>query len=114
MAIDDDEVESISIEVAQRHINYGIPYRAYYCPLALAIRDHLHCTDVAVRGTITVDDDNWVGPKEYLLSEEARQFVTDVDNGQPVKPQTLTLYVVPPGEDAMRIATYLAWPNMVK
>lgn len=79
-------MNEIIVQVTQDHIDRA-EHNAHFCPIALAIREQLGATDVAVFGPEALIDN-----KFYTTSKEVWEWVANFDIGDdPVEPITVTL-----------------------
>lgn len=86
-------MKRILITVKQKHIRKGIPFDHCNCPIALAVEDRLHATDLT---TIKVSWDRIVlGEQVYELPRSARRFISKFDTNEKVTPFAFYLQVAP-------------------
>lgn len=65
----------MKIKVLQHHIDEGTRQNAYFCAIALAIREQTGAGDVFVAPY------SWVDGKCYMLTSEAKSFMCCFDRG---------------------------------
>lgn len=85
----------MKIKVEQKHINAGQRFKCHLCPVALAIQ---HTTDtsqdeVSVGMTTIQWSDKSKGNYETPTPASARRFISQFDQGKPVKPFSFELKI---------------------
>jgi hypothetical protein len=75
------------IKVLQHHIELGTRSNAFWCPIALAIREQYTPERVSVGMQIYVDNDSW-----GMTPQEALDFICSFDRGNTVFPFEFDLH----------------------
>lgn len=82
--------ETVTVDVRQEHIDEGLPFNPYACPIALAARAAgLRGASMHMNGTLTLTALKGYAPSYW--SRDASKFAERFDLGRvPVKPRSFT------------------------
>jgi hypothetical protein len=81
---------TLTIDVTQTHIDNGLEHSTHYCPIALALRDHL---TNPIYVNVDERDLSFREAGENIIwsadpPQQARDFIDDFDMNMPVRPFT--------------------------
>lgn len=87
--------EQVWVQVTQEDIDSGDPCNPFSCPLSLAVRRTLTGRWAVTRTNVFLQGTNSPYAQykftNYLLPENAKQFVKDYDEGREVRPIIFTM-----------------------
>lgn len=92
--------KTITVNVTERDIQYGVPRDVFSCPIARSLRRHKEFKDLTFEVskrlvTLAGYHPYWSDPRGMIARqpEVARKFIERFDLGEPVEPFTFKLEV---------------------
>lgn len=86
--------QRVTISVKQEHIDNGVKKSPCGCPIALAIKEQCKTNYCYLLGS---DNELYIENRDkyitFKLSEAGEQFVVNFDNGHPVRPCELSIFI---------------------